>query len=60
MRRREFIAALGAAAAKSAWPAPARAAIPRVGYFWSGFKEPNVGGAGLRLGVGSGQRHAGS
>jgi putative ABC transport system substrate-binding protein len=50
MRRREFILALGAVAATSAWPALARAAIPRVGYFWPGFKAPNVGGAGLRQG----------
>jgi putative ABC transport system substrate-binding protein len=51
MRRREFIVALGAAAAQSAWPASARAAIPRVGYFWPESKEPNVCGAGLRQGL---------
>ena len=51
MRRREFIAALGAAAA---WPPPARAQpakIPRIGYFWPGFPDPNVGLAGLRQGL---------
>ena len=53
MRRRDFLGLLGAAAtaAPSAWPTPARASIPRVGYFWSGFREPNVGVAGLRQGL---------
>jgi putative ABC transport system substrate-binding protein len=51
MRRRAFITALGASAA---WPLAARAQpakIPRVGYFWPGFPEPNVGVAGLRQGL---------
>jgi putative tryptophan/tyrosine transport system substrate-binding protein len=36
-----------------AWPAPARAQgkIPRVGYYWPGFPDPNVGIAGLRQGL---------
>jgi len=53
MRRRDFIGLLGGAAtaAPSAWPLAARANIPRVGYFWSGFRDPNVGLAGLRQGL---------
>jgi putative ABC transport system substrate-binding protein len=56
MRRREFIGGLAgaAAAAPSAWPLPARAlpAKPsRIGYFWPGFPDPNVGLAGLRQGL---------
>jgi putative tryptophan/tyrosine transport system substrate-binding protein len=53
MRRRDFLGLLGGAAtaAPSAWPTPARANIPRVGYFWSGFRDPNVGVAGLRQGL---------
>jgi len=56
MRRREFIGVLAgaAAAAPSAWPLPARAQpakIPRIGYFWPGFPDPNVGLAGLRQGL---------
>ena len=55
MRRREFIGLLGAAAttASAAWPAPARSQekIPRIGYFWNDFPDPNVGVAGLRQGL---------
>ena len=55
MRRREFIGLLGGAAtaASGAWPAPARAQgkIPRIGYFWNDFPDPNVGLAGLRQGL---------
>jgi putative tryptophan/tyrosine transport system substrate-binding protein len=54
MRRREFIALLGAAAAPSAWMSPARALpakIPRVGYVWFGFRDPNISLAGLRQGL---------
>ncbi len=57
MRRRAFIGFLGGAAtaASGAWPAPARAQaqgkIPRIGYFWNDFPDPNVGLAGLRLGL---------
>ena len=56
MRRREFIGLLAgaAAAAPSAWPLPARAQpakIPRIGYFWPGSPDPNVGLAGLRQGL---------
>ncbi len=51
MRRRSFLGLVAATAASGAWPAPAMATIPRVGYFWPGFKEPNVGGAGLRQGL---------
>jgi putative ABC transport system substrate-binding protein len=50
MRRREFIALLAATAAPSARAALARTKIPRVGYFWNGFADPNVGLAGLRQG----------
>jgi putative tryptophan/tyrosine transport system substrate-binding protein len=51
MRRRTFVVGLSAAAA--AWPlaAQAQAKIPRVGYFWPSFPEPNVGLAGLRQGL---------
>ncbi len=51
MRRREFLGAVGGAAA---WPLAARAQtakIPRVGYVWPGFRDPNVGVAGLRQGL---------
>ena len=55
MRRREFIGLLGGAAtaASGAWPAPVRAQgkIPRIGYFWNDFPDPNVGLAGLRQGL---------
>jgi len=55
MRRREFLGLLaGAAAAPGAWLPPARAQpgkIPRIGYFWPGFADPNVGLAGLRQGL---------
>src|SRR5271163_4350647 len=54
MRRREFIAWLGAAATPGAWPlsAPAQPTkIPRVGYVWFGRPDPNVGLAGLRQGL---------
>ena len=53
MRRRDFLGLLGAAATAGpgAWPTPARASPPRLGYFWSGFREPNVGFAGLRQGL---------
>ena len=54
MRRRDFISLLGAAAmAPSAWPLAARAQakIPRVGFFWPSFPEPNMGVAGLREGL---------
>jgi len=53
MRRRDFIGLLGgaAAAATGAWPARAQTKIPRVGYFWPGFQEPNVSVAGLRRGL---------
>jgi putative tryptophan/tyrosine transport system substrate-binding protein len=51
MRRREFIGLI-AAAATSLPPAPARATkIPRIGYFWPGFPDPNVGLAGFRQGL---------
>ena len=52
MRRREFIAALGSAAA--AWPGAARAQaakIPRIGFVWFGFPEANISIAGLRKGL---------
>ena len=51
MRRREFIGLVGGAAA---WPLSASAQstkVPRVGYFWPGFPDPNVGVAGLRQGL---------
>ncbi len=50
MRRRAFLGLIGAAAA---WPltARARAKIPRIGYFWNDFPDPNVGVAGLRQGL---------
>ena len=50
MRRRAFLGLMGAAAA---WPLRVRAQanIPRVGYFWTGFPDPNVGLAGLRQGL---------
>ena len=55
MRRRDFIRLVGGAAAIAlgAWAAPARAQekIPRVGYFWNDFTDPNVGLAGLRQGL---------
>ena len=53
MRRREFIGLLGGAAtaASGAWPAPAQGKIPRIGYFWNDFPDPNVGVAGLRQGL---------
>jgi putative ABC transport system substrate-binding protein len=54
MRRREFIAWLGAAATPGAWPlsAPAQPTkIPRVAYVWFGFPDPNVAIAGLRQGL---------
>ena len=54
MRRREFIGVLGAVATVAgAWPAPGRAQgkIPRIGYFWNDFPDPNVGLAGLRQGL---------
>jgi putative ABC transport system substrate-binding protein len=53
MRRRDFFGLLGvaAAAASCAWPARAQAKIPRVGYFWNDFPDPNVGLAGLRQGL---------
>ena len=55
MRRRDFIGLLGGAAtiASGAWPAPAHAQgkIPRIGYFWNDFPDPNVGLAGLRRGL---------
>jgi putative tryptophan/tyrosine transport system substrate-binding protein len=54
MRRREFIAWLGAAATPGAWPlsAPAQPTkIPRVGYVWFGFPDPNVAIAGPRQGL---------
>ena len=53
MRRREFIGLLGGAAttAYGAWPARAQGKIPRVGYYWPGFPDPNVGLAGLRQGL---------
>jgi putative ABC transport system substrate-binding protein len=52
MKRREFTALLGCAAA--AWPIGTRAQsvrTPRVGYYWPGFPDPNVGVAGLRQGL---------
>ena len=52
MKRREFTALLGYAAA--AWPIGTLAQsvrIPRVGYFWPWFPDPNVGLAGLRQGL---------
>ena len=49
MNRRKFLLAASAAALT---PTPsARAAVPRVGYFWAGAREPNTGGAGLRQGL---------
>jgi putative tryptophan/tyrosine transport system substrate-binding protein len=53
MRRREFFALVGgaAAAASCAWQARAQGKIPRVGYFWNDFPDPNVGLAGLRQGL---------
>ena len=53
MRRRDFIGLLGGAAtaASRAWPAPAPGKIPRIGYFWNDFPDPNVGLAGLRQGL---------
>jgi ABC-type uncharacterized transport system substrate-binding protein len=53
MRRREFIGLVGgaAAAASCAWRARAQGKIPRVGTFWAGFPEPNLGLAGLRQGL---------
>jgi putative ABC transport system substrate-binding protein len=51
MRRREFIGLAGGAAA---WAIGARAQsnkIPRVGYFWPGFSNPNSGLAGFRQGL---------
>jgi len=53
MRRREFIAWLGAVAAAGAWPLPAPAQpakIARVGFVGFGGPDPNVGLAGLRRG----------
>ena len=53
MRRRDFVGLLAGAAtaAPGAWPAWAQAKIPRVGYFWNDFPDPNVGVAGLRQGL---------
>ena len=53
MKRRDFIGLLGGAAtaASAAWPAWAQAKIPRIGYFWNDFPDPNVGVAGLRQGL---------
>ena len=56
MKRRQFIATAGAAAAMaaSAWPLTARAQatkIPKIGYFWPGSRDPNVGLAGLLQGL---------
>ena len=52
MKRREFLGALGGAAA--VWPLAARAQqppMPRVGYVWVGARDTDVSGAGLRQGL---------
>ena len=55
MRRRDFLGALGGAAAAPLGICPeraqAQAKIPRVGYFSPGFPDSNVGVAGLRQGL---------
>ena len=51
MKRREFIGLVGGAAS---WPLASRAQpakIPRIGYFWPAFPEPNMGLAGFRQGL---------
>ena len=54
MRRRDFFGLLGGAATAArrvAAPARAQGKIPRIGYFWNDFPDPNVGVAGLRQGL---------
>src|ERR1700761_6999424 len=52
MRRREFIALLGTAAAIRPLGAGAQpSAMPRVGYVWIGQRGTDVTGAGLRKGL---------
>ncbi len=51
MRRREFLAVAVGAACRPFAAAAQTGGTPRVGYFWPGALEPNVGVAGFRQGL---------